>query len=55
MRPRGKYRIKNPSDVEDGVWVEDGSMAFEQSESRYRENGYEPPVEKLPWKAATDA
>ena len=45
----GTHRVKNPG-LEDGVWITDGKNGFERPESRYRENGYKPRVEELPWK-----
>ena len=49
MAPRGTHRVKNPGPIEDGVWVKDAGMGFEISESRYVDNGYEPPLDTLPW------
>ena len=45
-------RVKNPG-LEDGVWITDGKNGFEIPESRYRENGYKPRVEELPWRSST--
>src|SRR5260370_12831669 len=39
----------NPG-LEDGVWSTDGKNGFEIPQSRYRENGYKPRVEELPWR-----
>jgi len=49
MPIRGAYRIKNTPPDEDGVWVTDGTVSFEISEFRYRDRGYQPRVESLPW------
>ena len=48
MPPYGSHRIKNLG-LEDGVWITDGESGFEIPESRYRDKGYQPPVERLPW------
>jgi hypothetical protein len=48
----GTHRVKNPG-LEDGVWITDGKDGFEIPESRYRENGYKPRVEELPWRSST--
>jgi hypothetical protein len=48
----GAHRVKNPG-LEDGVWITDGKNGFEIPESRYRENGYKPRVEELPWRSST--
>ena len=47
----GTHRVKNPG-LEDGVWITDGKNGFEIPESRYRENGYKPRVEELPWRSS---
>ena len=49
----GTHRVKNADGIEDGVWVADDSMGFEISESQYVTNGYQPPVETLPWGTST--
>ena len=41
--------------MEDDVWVEDAGVGMDVPESLYRERGYEPAVEKLPWKDDGDA
>jgi hypothetical protein len=48
----GTHRVKNPG-LEDGVWITDGKNGFEIPESRYRENGYKPRVEELPWRSSS--
>lgn len=53
MPPIGTHRIKNPEGIEDGVWITDGGVGFEVPESRYLANGYEPPIETLPWGTST--
>lgn len=53
MATRGTHRIKNPDPIEDGVWITDGKNGLEISESRYRDNEYEPPFEQLPWGKST--
>lgn len=52
MPVRCVHRIKNAPPHEDGVWVTDGTAGYEISESRYRERGYQPPIETLPWRLA---
>jgi hypothetical protein len=44
----GAHRIKH-DDGEDGVWVTDGKIAIEITESRYLKNGYMPAIDSLPW------
>jgi hypothetical protein len=51
MAFRGVYRIKNQH--EDSVWITDGTAGLQISESRYRDRGYQPPVESLPWRSPT--
>ena len=38
MAPRGVYRERN------------GTSHFDVTEDKYREDGYQPPFEELPWK-----
>ena len=44
----GAHRIKH-DDGEDGVWVTDGKIAIEITESRDLQNGYMPAIDMLPW------
>jgi hypothetical protein len=44
----GTHRVKNPG-------LTDGKNGFEIPESRYRENGYKPRVEELPWRSSERA
>jgi hypothetical protein len=46
--PCGLYRIKSPPPDENDVMVEDGPSHL-LSETLYREQGYRPPFEDLPW------
>jgi hypothetical protein len=48
MRTYGTHRVKNPG-LEDGVWITDGKGGFEIPESTYRDKGYHPPLQRLPW------
>lgn len=48
-RPIGKHRTKRPDGIEDDAWVEDDGVSMDIPESRYRERGYEPKFEDLPW------
>jgi hypothetical protein len=41
--------------MEDDAWVSDGSIEMDVPESRYRENGYEPPFDGLPSKEEYEA
>jgi hypothetical protein len=45
----GTHRIKH-DDGEDGVWVIDGKIAIELTESRCLKGGYMPAIDTLPWK-----
>ena len=44
----GTHRIKH-DDGKDGVWVTDGKIAIEITESRYLKNGCMPAIDTLPW------
>lgn len=45
----GKYRISHPERQENGVCVLIGTETLEIRESTYIDNGYQPPLETLPW------
>ena len=45
----GKYRVSHPERDENGVCVMIGTQTLEIRESTYIDNGYEPPLEALPW------
>jgi hypothetical protein len=49
MQLRGARRIRHVPPAENGVWVTDGTLGFEISESIYCERGYDPPFESLSW------
>lgn len=51
---RGIYRIKNPAGMEDDAQVRDANGGSEMplGESLYRERGYSPPFDELPWRDA---
>jgi hypothetical protein len=44
---QGIRRLKHEPD--NGVWITDGVLGVEISELQYRQKGYSPPVEALPW------
>jgi len=48
---QGIYRIKRPEGMEDEAQVQDvnGGTDMPLPESRYRECGYQPPFDALPW------
>jgi hypothetical protein len=50
---QGTHRIKNPEPIEDGVWVTDGTIGFEVSESEYVHKQRTPKLESLPWGKST--
>ncbi len=47
--PTGKYRTKGVGGLPDSAWVADGGMGFDVDEDLYRQKGYQPPFEQLPW------
>ncbi len=49
---RGIYRYKNPAPLEADAQVQDvhGGSDMPLSESEYRERGYEPSFDDLPWR-----
>ena len=51
MLRSGIYRIRNPEPDEHDVMVNgvSGSSGHPMRESLYRERGYSPPFEELPW------
>jgi hypothetical protein len=53
--PRGLYRIRGVGGLSNDVHVVDVAMGFPIPEALYRERGYDPPVETLPWKEEYDA
>jgi hypothetical protein len=57
MAPRGIYREEKGWVTQHSVLVDYGTTRFEISEEKYRQAGYEPAFEQLPWKdkAANDA
>jgi len=49
--PRGLYRVRDGWVTQHSVLVEvDDSTPKEMPERQYREKGYQPPFEQLPWK-----
>lgn len=51
----GLYRIRGLRGAPGDVHVTDGTMALEMPEERYHANGYQPAVDRLPWKEEYDA
>ena len=47
MQLQGIRRLKR--EPENGVWITDGVVGVEISESQYRQKEDSPPVESLPW------
>jgi hypothetical protein len=55
MEPRGIYRERNGWDDQHSARVRyDEHQELDMSESRYRERGYNPPFDELPWKDETE-
>jgi hypothetical protein len=52
---RGIYREKGGWGPQDSAHVTDGTLTMDVSEAKYRESGYQPPFEKLPWKPEYEA
>ena len=51
MAPRGVYRERNEwGNGQNSVVVDYGTSHFDVTEDKYREDGYQPPFEELPWK-----
>ena len=49
--PRGLHRLRDGWVTQHSVLVDvDDSARKEMPESQYREKGYQPPFERLPWK-----
>ncbi|HEV2746471.1 MAG TPA: hypothetical protein VGW34_04140 [Allosphingosinicella sp.] len=46
----GKHRTRGADGAPDTVWVVDRSISFDIGERLYRDRGYSPPFEQLPWK-----
>jgi len=55
MEPRGIYRERNGWGDQHSVRVRyDEHQELDLAESRYRERGYKPPFDELPWKNETE-
>jgi hypothetical protein len=57
-RPIGLYRTRGLKGMPNTVRVQDvGGIEMEMDipEQRYRDNGYEPPYEQLPWRGEPNA
>ncbi len=55
MEPRGVYRERNGwGDQHSARVIYDEHQELDMSEGRYRERGYKPPFDELPWKEETE-
>lgn len=52
---RGLYRTRGVGGLPNDARVSDGTIAMDIPEQRYRDNGYEPPFDDLPWKEDYEA
>lgn len=53
--PKGLFKIKDGLATEHSVWVRyDDGKELEVSETQYRNQGYTPPFEELPWDTKSD-
>jgi hypothetical protein len=50
MAPRGVYRERNGWGTQDSVFVDYGTAQMDISAEKYRQEGYQPPFEELPWR-----
>ncbi len=55
MKPHGIYRERKGFGDQDSALVDYGNTRLDVPEDRYRESGYEPPFDKLPWKKDYEA
>ena len=53
--PHGLYRTQGMGGLSNSVRVTDGTIAFDMEEGHYRDKGYEPDFDVLPWKPEYDA
>lgn len=51
---RGLYREKEGWGSQDSARITDDTIGMDVSEAQYRERGYQPPFDKLPWKHEYD-
>jgi hypothetical protein len=55
MEPRGIYRERNGWGTQHSAHVKyDEHQELDVSEDRYRERGYQPPFDQLPWKGEVE-
>ena len=52
---RGKHKTRGLDGKPDLAFVVDKSISFDMGERLYRDRGYMPPFEELPWKGAAPA
>jgi hypothetical protein len=48
-KPRGVYRTQGEVGLPNTVLLEYGALGFNISEQEYRDNGYQPNFDGLPW------
>lgn len=49
-KPEGRYKTQGENGKPNTAFVEVGRIVFELSEQEYRDRGYEPDFDELPWK-----
>ncbi len=55
MEPRGIYKERNGWVTQHSAHVKyDEHQELDVSENRYRERGYQPPFDQLPWKGEAE-
>jgi len=52
MAPRGVYRERDGWGNQHSVFVDYGTQQMDISEEKYKEDGYQPPFDELPWREA---
>jgi hypothetical protein len=49
-QPQGRYRIQGEKGQPNMAFLEIGRIGVEVTEQEYRDRGYEPDFDELPWK-----
>ena len=49
-QPQGRYRIQGEKGRPNLAFLEIGKIGMEVTEQEYRDRGYEPDFDQLPWK-----
>lgn len=49
-KPQGRYRSEGESGQPNTAFVEIGTIGLDITEQEYRDKGYEPDFDELPWK-----